>query len=509
MTEHDGTTHEQRLGPRTGTHLHDLLGPWVPHQRWYPAKGREARTEVLGRLHLRGAQDGQPDDDGVRVLVHVLRVEPAAGAGPTAHADVVQVPLVHRRTPLEGDRAAAALLGVLTDPDGTGWHVYDGPHDPAYVDALLGLLAGTAQGTGLDARGEPDGAGGAAHGHHPAGAVPPPPGSPARVLRGEQSNTSIIVEPDGAAPVIVKVFRTLHPGRNPDVEVQGALTGTGVVAVPALAGWVEGSWPDGRGGLVAGDLAVASEFLPGAQDAWREATSAVAAGTDFADRARALGAATAAVHAALAEHLPSRAATDEDAARLAAGWRDRLEWALGAADVLGPRADDLRARVAGARSLDASALGLLQRVHGDYHLGQVLDVPGRGWVLLDFEGEPLRPLAERTLPDLPLRDVAGMLRSFDYAARQSTVGLPESPDADAARGAADAWAHSARVAFCAGYADVSGSDPLAAGAVLGALELDKALYEVVYEVRNRPTWVAVPLAAVDRVLAGDGARADG
>jgi len=132
----------------------------------------------------------------------------------------------------------------------------------------------------------------------------------------------------------------------------------------------------------------------------------------------------------------------------------------------------------------------------------VLQVPGRGWVLLDFEGEPLRPLAERTLPDLPLRDVAGMLRSFDYAARQTTVGLPDGPEADAVRAAADAWASASRAAFCEGYAEVTGSDPRSRGPLLDALELDKALYEVVYEVRNRPDWVAVPLAAVDRVLQG-------
>ncbi|PWJ56304.1 trehalose synthase-fused probable maltokinase [Quadrisphaera granulorum] len=485
--------------PATGTHLHDLLGPWVPHQRWYPAKGREARTEVVGRLLLPWA-----DPEDVRVIVHVLRVTTVAGGG-AGHVDIVQVPLVHRRAPRSGSDAVAALLGVLTDPDGIGWFVYDGPHDPAYVEALLALLDGQICGVALDATGEQAEHAGTAVGHHPAGVAPPEPGTPARVLRGEQSNTSIIVEPDdGSAPVIVKVFRTLHPGRNPDVEVQASLAPTGVRAVPALAGWVEGSWPvssDPSQPLVSGDLAVASEFLAGAQDAWREATAAVVSGTDFSERARALGAATAQVHAALAEQLPSRPADDDDARRLAEGWLQRLEWALSEADVLAPRADALRARVASSGSLDAATLGTLQRVHGDYHLGQVLDVPGRGWVLLDFEGEPLRPLAERTLPDLALRDVAGMLRSFDYAARQTTVGLTEGPEAAAAREAARSWADAARAAFCEGYAAVTGADPRSAGTLLDALELDKALYEVVYEVRNRPAWVPVPLAAIDRVLA--------
>jgi 1,4-alpha-glucan branching enzyme len=117
-------------------------------------------------------------------------------------------------------------------------------------------------------------------------------------------------------------------------------------------------------------------------------------------------------------------------------------------------------------------------------------------VLLDFEGEPLRPLAERTEPDLALRDVAGMLRSFDYAARHVTVGRHD-PDLEQA---ADAWATAARDAFCAGYAAESGADPRAQAELLAALELDKALYEVVYESGNRPAWIDVPLHAVARLL---------
>jgi predicted trehalose synthase len=139
----------------------------------------------------------------------------------------------------------------------------------------------------------------------------------------------------------------------------------------------------------------------------------------------------------------------------------------------------------------------LQQVHGDYHLGQVLHSGSRGWILLDFEGEPLRPLSERTAPDLALRDVAGMLRSFDYAARHSTVGLdPE----DRRSVAAKAWAAACREAFLDGYAGGGADDPRDHGVLLRALELDKALYEVVYETRNRPTWLGIPLGAVRRLL---------
>jgi len=473
--------------PRTGGHLNDLLGPWIPHQRWYPAKGREARMEVVGALQLPVVGPGSGEDPDVRVLVHVVRV---VGAATGAATDVVQVPLVHRRHARED--GAAHLVGVLSDADGGSWHVYDGPQDPAFTDALLALLAGGEPAEGLSADGSRTSAAGTATGRRPQGASTPAPGSPARVLRGEQSNTSIIVEPAEGEPVIVKVFRTLHAGRNPDVEVQAAMTAAGVDAVPHLAGWLEGSWAASPGdtgdALVSGDLAVASEFLSGAQDAWREATAAVAEGRDFSGPARDLGAATAQVHRALAAELPSRPATAADAEELVAGLRRRTDWALESAPALAEHADALRAAVG---RLDLTGLPDLQRVHGDYHLGQVLLVPGRGWVLLDFEGEPLRPLSERTLPDLALRDVAGMLRSFDYAARQAGGGE-----------AGQAWAASARDAFCEGYAGVTGADPRERGDLLDALELDKALYEVVYETRNRPDWVPVPLAAVERILAG-------
>ncbi|MGL4256460.1 MAG: maltokinase N-terminal cap-like domain-containing protein, partial [Microbacterium sp.] len=136
-----------------------------------------------------------------------------------------------------------------------------------------------------------------------------------------------------------------------------------------------------------------------------------------------------------------------------------------------------------------------QRIHGDYHLGQVIHVPGRGWVLLDFEGEPLRPMIERTRADLALRDVAGMLRSFDYVAGSIRLDDPErSPQA------AGDWARAAREGFLEGYAMASGADLDAEGAVLAALELDKAVYEAIYEARNRPTWVTIPLRAITRLV---------
>lgn len=140
---------------------------------------------------------------------------------------------------------------------------------------------------------------------------------------------------------------------------------------------------------------------------------------------------------------------------------------------------------------EAASWPALQRIHGDLHLGQVLDAPDRGWVLIDFEGEPLRPLAERNAPDCTLRDVAGVLRSLDYVA--GTVARAE-PTTDVRR-----WCTDAQTAFLDGYADV-GVDPRSHGPLLTAFVLDKALYEVVYEARNRPTWLGLPTDAIDRLL---------
>ncbi|MCS6566607.1 hypothetical protein NYS52_03990 [Curtobacterium flaccumfaciens pv. flaccumfaciens] len=318
----------------------------------------------------------------------------------------------------------------------------------------------------------------------------------ARVLTGEQSNTSVICDTESGDRVIIKVFRVLHHGDNPDVTTQLALTAAGSTRVPRVYGALRAEWPDvGRpDGAATGHLAFAQEFLPGLDDAWRVALREAQAGTPFGDRAEQLGTALADVHRTLAGALPTEPADGSRRATAVATMHTRLDTAAREAPAVAEHADAIRAVY--ARAADAIWPDL-QRIHGDLHLGQVLAAPDpRGWVFLDFEGEPLRPLDERSLPDVTLRDVAGMLRSFDYVAGALAH--------DAEPVDASAWAAEARARFLDGYQRGTGADLDGHSALLDAFELDKAVYEVVYETRNRPDWVGIPLAAVARLVGDSG-----
>jgi maltokinase len=175
--------------------------------------------------------------------------------------------------------------------------------------------------------------------------------------------------------------------------------------------------------------------------------------------------------------------------------RDRLDNATAAVPALAEHAAAIEAAFSAlARTRE---LVPLQRVHGDYHLGQVMRTDS-GWILLDFEGEPGAPIATRSALSSPLRDVAGMLRSFDYASRYllaDQVG-PAQLEYRAAE-----WAERNRDAFCVGYAKGAGRDPREDDVLLRAFELDKAVYEVAYEARNRPDWVRIPLGSIERLVA--------
>jgi predicted trehalose synthase len=259
-------------------------------------------------------------------------------------------------------------------------------------------------------------------------------------------------------------------------------------------GDVVGEWddvgrPDGR---ARGHLAFAQEFLPGVEDAWRVALLAAAGGKDFADEARALGVAVAEVHRSLGSAFPRERPSEALIAAIDAAWQRRLAIAVAEVPALEPYRSEIAAFYARAR---AGAWPQLQRIHGDLHLGQVILSPDRGWLLLDFEGEPMRPMSERRRPDLPVRDVAGMLRSFDYVAGATEIVHPERA------AEARAWSASARQAFIDGYVAASGTDLGKFRDLLAAFELDKAVYEAIYETRNRPDWAPIPLRAIEQLLA--------
>jgi maltokinase len=206
--------------------------------------------------------------------------------------------------------------------------------------------------------------------------------------------------------------------------------------------------------------------------------------------ARLLGQATAEIHADLATAFGSQQATDSELAALARRMTAQLDQAIAAIPDLAPQAGKLRdcfAELAGS-----AAPVRLQRIHGDYHLGQVLRTPG-DWVALDFEGEPAAPLTERRALAPALRDVAGMLRSFDYAARHQLLGRP---DAAALEPVAAQWSADCQAAFRAGYA-AAGGDAGGGDLLLRALTLDKAVYEVLYESRLRPAWLPIPLGYIE------------
>ena len=437
-----------------------FLAPWMTRQRWFANRGAAPALEQIGTWDL------EQSEPGIRVTTHLL----------LDHTDgtpaLYQVPLTYRSVPLANP---TALVGEFD-----GFSVYDGPFDSAYTTGLLDFISQGAESVGDRMW---------ALGKRTAQQVGR--GLVSRVLTGEQSNTSIIFEHEGETPVICKVFRSLHDGENPDVVLQTALAQAGSPAVPQPVGHIVAEWSD-RGessGRATGHLAFAQEFLPGVQDAWRVALAAAAAGVDFSVEARSLGIATAGVHATLAASMPTSEVTPADVEAVIESMNGRLAAAI--AEV--PELDRFGPAIREVFALAASvSWPVLQRIHGDFHLGQVLAVPHHGWVIIDFEGEPMRPMHERSRLDSPMRDIASMLRSFDYVCGSLAVG-----------GAAPApeWSTTARAAFEEGYGAASGRDIRHNQALIDAFEIDKALYETVYEARNRPGWLSIPVDAIERLCA--------
>jgi maltokinase len=461
--------------------LPDLLALWLPAQRWFAGKGRPFVVAEVSALAILTERPWRSDLWLVRVRYQDDGV-----------VETYQVPLVRRPEP--ADQVSHVLVGQTPDPDygGRSWW-YDALHDKEVTGAWIGGIAA----------GRRDGMLEFVPGPHPEEL---PVDARSLVNTGEQSNTSLIF--DDAA--ILKVFRRVYPGRNPDIEVHQALSSLpdGARHVARLLGHVSARWTGPDGTPVEADLAMLQEFFRTASDGWELAKASVRdlyaeadlhaseVGGDFAGEAHRLGQATAEVHADLARALPTAALESKELAELAEAMDRRLDEALGTVPELGGYAAGLRTAF---RALNGHPAGVpVQRVHGDYHLGQVLRTSHR-WVVLDFEGEPAKPLSERTGLDSPVRDLAGMLRSFDYAARHLLADHPHEPHLSYR---ADEWATRNRDAFLDGYAETGGPDPRDDTVLLRAYEADKAVYEAVYEARNRPSWLPIPLASLARLTEG-------
>lgn len=454
------------------------LAAYLGHQRWFGGKGRA--FTVTGSTTV--AELRPPGGDRPPVRIDVLHVGYDGG-----ETETYQLPLVGY--PERVEQLSHVFVGEETGADGQVRWLYDALHDKESTVLWMEGIAGDLTVDGAAFHREPT-------------ATELPPGGPSIVVGAEQSNTSLIF----GDTVILKVFRKLSEGLNPDIEIHSALARAGSPHIAPPLGWLEGTWVDPRSGApVTASLAMVQTFLKGATDGWELALTSVRdlyaeadlhadeVGGDFSGEATRLGIATAEVHATLAEVLPAGQLDAPALAALAAGMRERLERAAAEVAELRPYVDRLRAAYDDLAALDEPVR--VQRVHGDFHLGQVMRTL-EGWKLLDFEGEPARPLAERRGLDSPIKDVAGMLRSFDYAARHLLADHP--PDSQLAYRGAE-WAELNRQAFLAGYAKASGDDPREHPVLLRAFETDKAVYEVLYEARNRPAWLQIPMAAIARL----------
>lgn len=454
----------------------DQLAAYLAEQRWFAGKGRSFSVEAVHPTSWLATSEP------LRIELVTVRYDDGA-------AETYQL-LVAYLADAEPE-LGHALIGPVDSPEFGSTVAYDGVYLPDAVDVLLLGFLDRRRETDLsfyvldDAELPTD---------RPVGSV----------MTAEQSNTSIAYGEEA----LLKLFRRVSDGGNPDIEISAALTERGDEHVARLLGWLEGSWRTPAGEQQRAHFGMLQAFLRTATDGWDIALASVRdllveedlhpeeVGGDFAGEAERLGAATAAVHRDLAEAFETSMLDARERRELAAAMDSRLTSALTLAPELKPLAGSLRPAYVDFGELDCDIP--VQRIHGDLHLGQTLRTV-KGWKIIDFEGEPAKSLAERTALDSPVRDIAGMLRSFDYAAG---VTLLQFGYADHLRYRSDEWVARNRAAFLKGYTAAADSDAAVSDILLRAYETDKAVYELVYESRLRPHWLALPLHALKLLAQG-------
>ncbi len=449
----------------------DRLHDWMLEQRWFASKAREvASFGVLEAVTLR--------EDAPKLVLALVEARFQTGTH-----ELYQLPL--------GLRPAAEGWNERAIAEVEGWTVYDALADGAQGRELLHRIRGSAELIAEHGILRFRWAETAAAGY--GGTVD------VRPVGVEQSNSSVVFGDE----LILKVFRRLEPGVNPELELLRFLSAREFPHIAPLVGWYEYA-----GRLMDATLGTLQEYLSGARDGWELCLEDL---EGFIPRARALGQVTGELHTALGsetgdpDFAPEEPST-ENLSLLTATVDEEIERMFVDLDVEDPalapiagRAQDVRERLQALSHIGTG--GRLIRTHGDYHLGQTM-LTDHGWVILDFEGEPARPLPERRRKRSPLRDVAGMLRSFAYAAsaaeQQRGTAAPEG------------WEDRAREAFLEGYFETVDASLLPPGQdavskLLSVFELEKAVYELRYELNHRPGWVGIPVAGIVRLLEGDDA----